>query len=118
MMVEDDQRIYLEGIEDDPVVMWNKLAEVPLHQAPGNRWNAYDDLLSIRKQDGETLEALMNRVEKAMKLCKDLRPVNFTLDDLDKELASMSMIRALPREEYGSFISSLLLVKDLDKSVI
>ncbi|EMD31765.1 hypothetical protein CERSUDRAFT_77855 [Gelatoporia subvermispora B] len=115
IMVEDDQWIYLEGIENDPVSMWKKLAEVHLHQAPGNRWNAYDDLLSVRKQEGETLEALINRVEKAMKLCKDLRPGNFTLDNLDKELASMSMIRALPREEYGSFISLLLLSKTLTR---
>ncbi|EMD33065.1 hypothetical protein CERSUDRAFT_57431, partial [Gelatoporia subvermispora B] len=62
--------------------------------------NAYHDLLSIRKQEGQTLEALMNRVKKGMKLCKDLRPGNFTLDNLDNKPASMSMIRK----------SSLLLV--------
>lgn len=40
IMVEDVQRIYLEDIEDDPVSMWKKLAEVHLYQAPRNRWNA------------------------------------------------------------------------------
>jgi hypothetical protein len=61
---------------------------------------------------------LMNRVDQAIHSIKDLCPTHFTLDDLDNELASMSLIRALPSDEYGSFTSSLLLLDKLDKTTI
>ena len=43
----------------------------------------------------------MNRVD-AMKLIQDLRPTEFDLAKLDKELASMVLIQALP-EEYSAW---------------
>jgi len=43
--------------------------------------------------------------------------IGFTLDKLDDELASMTLIRALPND-YNSFISSLLLKDDLDKVAV
>ena len=44
---------------------------------------------------------------------KALHPASFTIIDLDQELLSMSLIRALP-SEYNSFVSSLLLLDSLD----
>src|SRR3981189_334265 len=55
----------------------------------------------------------MARADKALQDIKALRPSNFTLDMLDKELLCMTLIRALP-EEYNSFASSLLLLDSLD----
>ena len=118
LMVEPDQRIHFNNIRDDPIKMWAALESVHLQKRPGARFNAYDDLFSIRKQEDETLQMLMNRVDQAMHSIKDLRPAQFTLADLDNELASMSLIRALPSEQYGSFTSSLLLLDKLDKATI
>src|ERR1700677_4926776 len=92
--------------------MWKKLEDVHLQKHPGTRFNTYDALFSIRKDDTETLPALMLAIQDI----KALRPSNFTLDMLDKELLCMTLIRALP-EDYNNFASSLLLLDsfDLDK---
>ena len=52
-----------------------------------------------------------------MKKIQDLRPKDFDIKQLDNELASMALIRALP-EEYSAFVSTLLLKDDLDKAKI
>ena len=117
LCVEDDQKIHFSGIQDDPVAMWKKLSDVHLQKRPGARFNAYDDLFSIRKKEDESLQSLMNRVDTAVKRIQDLRPQDFDLAKLDNELASMALIRALP-EEFANFASSLLLLDKLDKAVI
>lgn len=55
MAVENDQLMHLNDIADDPVKMWTKLSSIHNSQKAGNRFNAYNDLLSIRKQDDESL---------------------------------------------------------------
>ena len=117
LMVSDEQTVHLEGKEDDPVAMWKALEAVHLQQKPGARFNAYDDLFSIRKTEEESLQSLVNRVDVAMKHIKNLRPKDFTLDKLDEELLCMTMVRALP-EDYNHFVSSLMLRDNLDKSSI
>ncbi len=82
--------------------MWAALAAVHLQKRPGARFNAYDDLFSIRKQEDESLQSLMNRVDTAIHRIQDLRPKDFTLSNLDDELASMTLIRSLT-EEYSAF---------------
>jgi len=117
LMVEPEQRIHFNNRED-PVNMWESLRSIHLQKRPGTRFNAYDDLFNIRKVEDESLQSLINRVEDRMKKIKDLRPDNFDLQSLDEELASMTLIRALPAEEYSSFTSSLLLKDKLDKAAI
>jgi hypothetical protein len=72
---------------------------------------------SIRKQEDKTLQSLINRVDTAINHIQDLRPKDFTLSNLDDELASMTLIRALP-DEFSAFASSLLLLDKLEKSTI
>ena len=115
LAVEHEQRVHLGGIETDPIKIWSKLETVHLNKRPGTRFNAYDDLFSIRKQPEESLQSLMNRVDEAMRKIVNLRPKNFTLEKLDEELTCMSLIRSLP-EEYNNFTSSLLLLDSLDKT--
>jgi hypothetical protein len=43
---------------------------------------------------------------------------DYTIGDLDNELALMAMLRALPREEYADFVSSLMQQKDLMRANI
>ena len=114
LMVEPTQRVHFRGIKDDAVKMWKALEEVHMQKRAGTRFNAYDDLFSIRKRDDEDLQSLINRVDDAVHRIRDLRSTGFTLDKLDDELASMMLIRALP-DDYNGFVSSLLLKDDLDK---
>ena len=52
-----------------------------------------------------------------MQNIQNLRPDSFTISDLNKELVSMTMIRALPTS-YASFASSLQLLDKLDKDAL
>ena len=92
LMVEPTQRVHFRGIKDDAVKMWGVLEGVHMQKQPGTRFNAYDDLFSIRKHDEEDLQSLINRVDDAIHRIRDLRSIGFTLDKLDDELASMTLI--------------------------
>jgi hypothetical protein len=117
LLVDDSQKIHIQDCNEDCVKMWEMLVSVHLQKKPGARFNTYDDLFSIRKQEDESLSNLMNRVNGAMRRIKDLRPKDFTLDILDSELSSMAMICSLP-DDYSSFISSLLMKVTLTTSVV
>ena len=117
LMVDQSQTVHLKGLEDDPVAMWDKLKSIHLQQRPGARFNAYDDLFSIRKLEEESLQSLANRVDTVMQQIKNLRPKDFSLNRLDEELLCMAMIRALP-EDYSHFVSSLMLNDKLDRAII
>jgi len=117
LMVEPMQRVHFRGIKDDAVKMWGALEAVHMQKRPGTRFNAYDDLFSIRKRDDEDLQSLINQVDTSVHRIRDLRSTGFTLDQLDDELASMTLIRALP-DDYNAFVSSLLLKDDLDKIAV
>jgi hypothetical protein len=117
LAVDENQKIHFAMISEDPVKMWAALAAVHLQKRPGACFNTYDDLFLIRKQEDETLQSLMNRVDTAINCIQDLWPKDFTLSNLDDELASMTLIRALP-DEFSAFASSLLLLDKLKKSTI
>ena len=97
LMVDSAKRVHFRGIKDDAVKMWKALEVVQLQKWPGTRFNAYDDLFSIRKCDQEDLQSLINQVDDALHHIRNLR--------------------ALP-DDYNSFVSSLLLKDNLDKTVI
>ncbi|XP_006456088.1 hypothetical protein AGABI2DRAFT_77415 [Agaricus bisporus var. bisporus H97] len=65
LMVEQEQRIHFSGIQDSPVKMWEALEAVHRQKRAGMRFNAYDELFSIRKLDQESLQSLINRVESS-----------------------------------------------------
>ena len=117
LSVENDQRVHFRGSEEDPIEIWGLLEKAHLSKKPGARFNAYDDLFSIQKESTESLVDLGVRIEKAMANIQNLRPNDFTIETLDKELQCMALIRALP-EDYRYLSSSLLLLDNLDKHVI
>ena len=117
LLVENDQRVHFRGFEEDPIEMWQRLESAHLSKKPGARFNAYDDLFSIHKDEDESLMDVGVRIEKAMASIQNLRPSGFTIEKLDEELQCMALIRALP-EEYRHLSSSLLLLDKLDKNVI
>jgi hypothetical protein len=113
LAIEDSQKVHVKDSKGDPPAMWAKLEAIHVQKKPGARFNAYQTLLGIRKDDNESLSDLMARADKAIQDIKALRPSTFTLDDLDNELLSMSLIRALP-SDYKNFVSSLLLLDSLN----
>ena len=81
------------------------------------RFNAWKQFFSVHMEENESLSSLMTRIDAAMVKVKNLRPASFSLDDLDKELVSMTMIRSLPAH-YSGFASSLTLLDKLDKDTL
>ncbi|KAA1479767.1 hypothetical protein DENSPDRAFT_846360, partial [Dentipellis sp. KUC8613] len=115
LYLEPSQRIHVQTLQDNPVLMWTTLASVHVQKRPGTRFNAYDDFFSIRLGDGESLQSLMNRIDEGMRSIQALRPETYALKDLDNELVCMAMVRSLP-PEYSTFTSSLLLLDKLDRT--
>ena len=115
LAMQGDQRMHLSGIEDNPVAIWTKLKSVHLQKCPGSHFLFYDTFFSIQKKKDESLTSLMTRIDEGMIQVKNLCSKNFKLEDLDKELVCMAMIRALP-SEFDSFASSLQLLDKLEKS--
>ena len=117
LSVEQDQKSHFHGILSDPIRIWTTLRDVHMSKKPGARFNAYDNLFSIRKQPNESLQSLCARIDASMQLIQDLRPTPFTLTEMDDELHSMALIRSLP-DEYKSLSQSLMLHDDLNKNKI
>ena len=117
LSVEPDQKSHFHGILSDPIRIWNTLRDVHMSKKPGARFNAYDSLFSIRKQPDESLQSLCARIDASMQTIQDLCPTAFTLKEMDDELHSMALIRALP-DEYKSLSQSLMLLDDLNKTKI
>ncbi|KAJ7133236.1 hypothetical protein C8R44DRAFT_611632, partial [Mycena epipterygia] len=115
--LEQSQKVYIKGMEENPLAMWAALERVHRQKKPGARFTAYNSLFNITKLPDESLTKLIGRVDDAVSLIKELRPPAHTLDDMDGELASMAMIRALP-EEFKAFRSSLFLLPQLDKQTV
>ncbi|KAJ2922685.1 hypothetical protein H1R20_g14405, partial [Candolleomyces eurysporus] len=107
LMLDQDQKTLVDGCKDNVCAMWTTLESTYHQKKAGSRFNGYDNLFSIRKSDDKSLQSLINRADKSMKLCQSLRPKDFDLKALDKELTSMVLICALP-DKYSHFVSSLL----------
>ena len=72
LLVESDQRVYFRGFEEDPIEMWKLLENAHLSKKPGARFNAYDDLFSIHREEKETLMDLGVQIENAMATIQNL----------------------------------------------
>ena len=92
--LEPGQQVHIQGLEDDPVKMWEALRRVYVQQQAGTRFNAYDVLFNIQKQPDEMLQLLIARVTTAMQLCQNLHPSDgsYTLAKQDEELVIMTLI--------------------------
>ena len=111
--LEQSQKALVQDLLADPVALWTRLGSLHAIESPASRFMAYDELFSINLQEGESLTSLISWVESAVQNIKMLRGTPFTLQNLDDELSSMALIRALPFESYGNFRSSLLLMADV-----
>jgi hypothetical protein len=109
---------HVTGIEDNPLAMWKALESANLHRKAGTRFNAFDELFGLRKMDNESLMDFGARAQGAMANLQTLRPATFDLAMLDQELTVMAMLRGLPSDDYGAFVSSVLLHKDITVTVV
>ena len=71
LSVEQDQKSHFHGILSDPIKIWTTLRNAHMSQKPGARFNAYDNLFSIRKQPNESLQSLF--VLESTHLCKPFK---------------------------------------------
>jgi hypothetical protein len=114
--------MHIEG-ESTAYAMWQALIKVHVQQVPGMRFNAYNNMFSIGKAPGKDLTSVATCAKQALARVQELRPATVThstgasiaygIQHLNDELALMAMLRALPRNKYGDFVSSLMHTKDL-----
>jgi hypothetical protein len=71
-MVDRQSHHHFQEYKSDPVRIWDILKRLNTAVAPGMRFNAYDDIVGMRKKDDETLEDFGNRVTNAMQKVKDI----------------------------------------------
>jgi hypothetical protein len=116
------QRVHIEG-ESTAYAMWQALIKVHIQQVPGMHFNTYNNMFLIAKAPGEDLTSVAACAKQALTRVQELCPTTVTdstgasiaygIQHLDDELALMAMLRALPCDEYGDFVSLLMCTKDL-----
>ncbi|KAF8588215.1 hypothetical protein K439DRAFT_1336088, partial [Ramaria rubella] len=112
LCIDESQKDHVRDCRNDPEAMWDRLRELHQQRKAGPRFSAYDAFFNIRKDENESLTELTGRVSRAMVHIKALRPSHFGLQQLDEELQSMALIRALP-PDCSSFVDSLFLLDKL-----
>ena len=96
---------------NNPIEMWSTLQKLHEQDNPAACFNAFDEFFNISKQEDETLQSLVSRVEHALHKIRSTRKDTLTLSQFEEELACIALIRALS-EEYSFFRSALLLLAD------
>jgi hypothetical protein len=112
-----DVRVLIRDCEDDPLLIWTTLRTSFIQQRTAPRFNAYHALLSLQKQDSESLEGLINRVDEQIRVIKSLSPSSFTLNNLYDELAVMAIIRALPHS-FNDVVRTISVLDKFDKQSV
>src|SRR5882762_8467586 len=110
-------KVHIRDCEDDPVKIWSTLKDAFIQQRTAPRFNAYQSLLSIQKEENEPLDALINRVDQQIRVIKSLSPDSFTLDNLYDELATMAIIRSLPHQ-FDDVIRTISILDVFDKQKV
>lgn len=116
-IIDDNNQSLISDETPDPVKMWKKLQDTHQQKKPSSRFAAYEALLNLTLNDGESLPSVAARAKALLRNMRNLMPAkDFTFDKLSEELASMAIIRSLPLNDYGAFRSQLLLRDDLSLS--
>jgi hypothetical protein len=113
--LSQSQCAHVQGIEDNPIAMWDKLSSIHSQQVPGMWFGAYNKLLSVTKQLDKLLQSIAGCIFKALVRIQELRLESFTIVQLNKELVIMAMLHALPCDIYGNFVLSLMCQKTLTR---
>ncbi|KNZ77267.1 hypothetical protein J132_05977 [Termitomyces sp. J132] len=105
--LDEGNKIHVDTIHDDPAAMWSKLKEIHLKSASNAWFNSLTDVFNIH----------LCKDEELIDLCMHIQET-YTIETLDDELLVMAMLCALPHEDYGSFISSVLMLNNLNQDAI
>ena len=65
-------RVLIRDYEDDPLLIWDTLKAAFVQQRTAPHFNAYHTLLSTQKDDSESLESLINKVDEQIRVIKSL----------------------------------------------
>ena len=115
--ISPELRVLIRDCEDDPLLIWDTLKASFVQQRTAPRFNAYHTLLSTQKDDSESLESLINKVDEQIRVIKSLSPSSFTLDNLYDELAVMAIIRALPHS-FDDVVRTISVLDKFDKQSV
>ncbi|KZV58900.1 hypothetical protein PENSPDRAFT_547328, partial [Peniophora sp. CONT] len=119
LWLEPEEQAHVRTAVSTPQTMWEMLKTRHVQERATSRFNAYDDLFSIRLKEGESLTDLAARVKDSMRLVQERRPVAFKLEQLDIELQVMAIIRALSGDASCRTLVTTLMhatdLADLDK---
>jgi hypothetical protein len=112
--ISHELRVLIRDCEDDPLLIWDTLKASFVQQRTALRFNAYHTLLSTQKDDSESLDSLINKVDEQIRVIKSLSPSSFTLDNLYDELAVMAIIRVLPHS-FDDVVRTISVLDKFDK---
>ena len=110
-------KVLIRDCEDNPIIIWTTLSSSFIQQRTAPRFNAYHTLLSVQKDNSESLDALINKVDEKIRVIKLLSPSSFTLDNLYDELAVMAIIRALP-QSFDDVVRTISVLDKFDKQSV
>ena len=116
--LKPSQYIHVENRMDDPVSMWRNLKSAHQSQVTNSRFFAIQRLLSSQKEETESLTEFATQVNSTFSELKALIPSNLTVADIIDEISIHAAVTGLDKAEYGSFVSSLLLLGTLDCSTL
>lgn len=111
LYLEGAQQELVDGMDDDPVKMWTMLKQTYQPDSKDARFNAYLDLIGIRKEETETLMELGSRTKSAAAILKSLIPKStssspFGIKELIDEITAVTMLMALPPQDEA-FVTSI-----------
>ena len=107
-------RVYIRDDGEDPVKIWATLKKIFIKPVSAPRFQAYQDLFSIRKDPSETPDGVINRVDEQVRIIQSLTPDKFTLDNLYDDLASMTIINSLPHD-FNTVVNTLAVMDKFSK---
>ena len=115
--ISQECMVHIRAHEDDPIMIWTTLESTFIKQRAAPRFNAYQELFSIRKESSESLDSVINRVNEQVRIIQSLTPKTFTLDNLYDELSTMALIRSLP-QDFSNVINTIAILDTFDKDKV
>jgi hypothetical protein len=110
-------KVYVRDVSEDPVKIWETLKTTFIKPTSAPRFQAYQDLFSIKKDASETLDSVINRVDEQVRIIKSLTPDPFTLDNLYDDLSSMTIITSLPHD-FSTVVNTLAVMDKFSKTEV
>ena len=117
MALDSDQQMLVEDFSEKPKELWEAIRKIHSVKKAGALYNAVNSLMSVTKEESESLPDLVVKVEKAFEKIKESRPDKYTIEQMDNDLRCIALIRALP-SEYNHLASILLQNDALTKEKI